>query len=133
EIDLGQDDIPADLRISSIGQNILETAFSLPYPFGWQVPVEFSILIYDARLEQFSHDIDEAGTANSGRLRSADGEDHRLKGGGVDTYFFYGSPAGTHAKLDTPSFKGGTGRAGGTGEPIFIAHNQLAICPYIHK
>ena len=92
-----------------------------------QVVPELAVGGDDVRLHHGRQDVDQAGAADALGLHHVDGDNHGLVSLGIEAHFLDGAGGGPHAELDAAALEGRSGGAGGAGQPLLVADDDLAV------
>ena len=133
DVDLGDDDVAVDAAAVGADQDVFHAVAAAAQAVGCDVGAEFSVGLQQARFQELRHDVDDAGAADALRLFLADGEDHRLAGGGVDADLLDGAEGGAHAVPDAAALEGGAGGAGRGDEPLSLPTTISPLVPISMK
>ncbi len=81
----------------------------------------------DISLQEGGQEVDQPGAADALGLHLVDGHEHGFGVVGIDAHFFHGAAGRPHAVTDAAPLEGRAGRAGGAGQPLLVADDDLAV------
>ena len=94
---------------------------------GVQVFPEAAVGAEDISLQEGGQEVDQPGAADALGLHLVDGHEHGFGVLGIDAHFFHRAAGRPHAVADAAPLEGRAGRAGGAGQPLLVADDDLAV------
>jgi len=128
DVRLTEGDIaPPALGVGRGSQHIFAAKFPVANAGSIQIIPKAAVGVDEMRFHERCKEIDQAGPADPLGLHHVDGDDHGFIGVRVDADVFDGPAGGAHAEADPAPFEGRAGGTGGTGHPVLITDDNLAV------